>query len=74
MSHRSNFLFNQLEPKILAQIAPHLSLVKLQVRDVVAETHQRIEKVYFPHSGIISCVVELLGGGARACSGASLVR
>src|SRR5829696_4001071 len=26
--------------------------------------HQRIETVYFPHSGIISCVVELLGGGA----------
>ncbi len=25
---------------------------------------QRIEKVYFPHSGIISCVVELMGGGA----------
>ena len=31
---------------------------------MLAETHQRIETVYFPHSGIISCVVELLGGGA----------
>jgi CRP-like cAMP-binding protein len=31
---------------------------------VLAETHQRIQKVYFPHTGIISCVVELVGGGA----------
>jgi len=31
---------------------------------VLAETHQRVQKVYFPHSGIISCVVELRGGGA----------
>ncbi|HKH00656.1 MAG TPA: Crp/Fnr family transcriptional regulator [Bradyrhizobium sp.] len=31
---------------------------------MLAETHQRIQTVYFPHSGIISCVVELLGGGA----------
>ena len=31
---------------------------------MLAETHQRVEKVYFPHSGIISCVVELVGGGA----------
>jgi CRP-like cAMP-binding protein len=30
----------------------------------LAETHQRVEKVYFPHTGIISCVVELVGGGA----------
>ena len=66
MPHRTNFLLSQLAPDILTQIAPHLSLVNLQVADVLAETHQRIEKVYFPHSGIISCVVELLGGDAIA--------
>jgi CRP-like cAMP-binding protein len=64
MPHRKNFLLNRLEPGVLAQIRPHLSLVELQHNDVLAETHQRIEKVYFPHSGIISCVVELVGGGA----------
>src|SRR5204862_134064 len=42
----------------------HLSVVELNASQVLAETHQRIEKVYFPHSGIISCVVKLLGGGA----------
>ena len=66
MPHRTNFLLSQLAPDILTQIAPHLSLVNLQVADVLAETHQRIEKVYFPHSGIISCVVKLLGGDAIA--------
>jgi CRP-like cAMP-binding protein len=64
MPHQRNFLLNRLEPDVLAQIRPHLSLLELQHSDVLAETHQRIEKVYFPHSGIISCVVELVGGGA----------
>ena len=64
MPHQKNFLLNRLEPDVLAQIRPHLSLLELQHNDVLAETHQRIEKVYFPHSGIISCVVELVGGGA----------
>jgi len=64
MPHRNNFLLSRLEPALLAQIEPHLSLVALHHNDVLAETHQRIEKVYFPHSGIISCVVELIGGGA----------
>lgn len=64
MPHRQNFLLNRLEPAVLAQILPHLTLVDLQHGHVLAETHQRVERVYFPHSGIISCVVELLGGGA----------
>ena len=64
MSHKKNFLLNQLEPAVLAEIVPHLSLLQLHCGEVLAETHQRIETVYFPHSGIISCVVELLGGGA----------
>src|SRR5215212_8847514 len=64
MPHRNNFLLSRLEPALLAQIEPHLSLVALHHNDVLAESHQRIEKVYFPHSGIISCVVELIGGGA----------
>src|SRR5215216_1738025 len=64
MPHQKNFLLNRLEPDVLAQIRPHLSLLELQHSDVLAETHERIEKVYFPHSGIISCVVELAGGGA----------
>lgn len=62
--HRDNFILNLLEPDVFNQIEPQLSIIDLQREQVLAETHQRIEKVYFPHSGIISCVVELKGGGA----------
>ena len=62
--HRDNFLLNLLEPDVLDRIEPQLSIIDLQGEQVLAETHQRIERVYFPHSGIISCVVELIGGGA----------
>jgi len=62
--HRDNFLLNLLEPDVFDQIEPQLSIIDLPREQVLAETHQQIEKVYFPHSGIISCVVELKGGGA----------
>jgi CRP-like cAMP-binding protein len=62
--HSDNFLLNLLPPGMLAQIEPQLSIVDMHREQVLAETHQRIETVYFPHSGIISCVVELIGGGA----------
>jgi hypothetical protein len=50
MPHRQNFLLNRLEPAVLAQILPHLSLVDLQHGHVLAETHQRVERVYFPRA------------------------
>jgi len=64
LPHRKNFILNRLAPAALSEIEPYLSLLQLPHGQVLAETHQRIETVYFPHSGIISCVVELLGGGA----------
>ncbi len=64
MPHRANFLLNRLSPDLLAEMAPHFTTADLAAGEVLAETHQRIDTVYFPHSGIISCVVELAGGGA----------
>ena len=64
MPHSKNFLLNRLAADLRSRIAPHLSVVQLAHGEVLAETHQRVHKVYFPHSGIISCVVELVGGGA----------
>jgi len=43
---------------------PHLTVVRLEFRDVLNETHTEVQKVFFPHWGVISCVVELIGGGA----------
>jgi len=62
--HRDNFLLNLLEPGLLDQIEPQLSIIDLNREQVLADTHGRIERVHFLHSGIISCVVELIGGGA----------
>ena len=64
MPHRKNFLLNRLEPALLKKLAPHLSVVHLEQGQVLAKTHQLVQRVYFPHTGIISCIVELKGGGA----------
>jgi CRP-like cAMP-binding protein len=64
MPHRKNFLLDRLDAALLDRLRPHLIVSELEHGEVLAETHQRVEKVYFPHTGIISCVVELVGGGA----------
>lgn len=45
--HRDNFLLNLLEPDVLDRIEPQLSIIDLHLAQVLAETHQRIENVYF---------------------------
>jgi CRP-like cAMP-binding protein len=62
MAHGLNYLLSRLSPATLSRVAPHLSLVDLPPAEVLAEPHQRIQRVYFPYSGIISCVVELTDG------------
>lgn len=64
MPHRKNFLLNRLGSDVLDRISSGLVVVPLAQGEVLAETHARIEKVYFPHTGVISCVVETIGGGA----------
>jgi hypothetical protein len=41
---------------------PHLRLVELEHGRVIAESRQRVHQVYFPHGGILSCIVELKSG------------
>lgn len=62
--HFKNGLLARLDKQAFSAVEPHLKVVRLNVGDVLAETHAHIQRVYFPHSGIISCVVELIGGGA----------
>lgn len=69
MPHRKNFLLNRLGPDVLDRISSALVVVPLAQGEVLAENHARIEKVYFPHTGIISCVVETIGGGATGMIG-----
>jgi len=59
MTQHPNRILDSLPQNIFAAIEPHLKPVELTFGDIVAETDQPIERVYFPHSGVISLVVEM---------------
>jgi CRP-like cAMP-binding protein len=58
----TNLLLARLEPTIRGRLEEHLAPVKLGQGEVLGETHHTLEKVYFPQSGIISCLVQLADG------------
>lgn len=60
--HDANFLLGRLPPETLARVAAHLSVVEMSAGEVLGEAEERIQRVYFPQSGIISSVVELADG------------
>jgi CRP-like cAMP-binding protein len=62
--HQQNQLLSRLDGPTFRAIESHLSVVQLELGRVLADTHASVQKVYFPHGGIISCVVELTSGGA----------
>ena len=64
MPHSKNQLFARLGAEQLAQFSSHLKVVALRQGELIADTHGNVRKVYFPHSGIISCFVEMKGGNA----------
>jgi CRP-like cAMP-binding protein len=64
MIHQNNLLLKRLEPAVLAIVSPHLSVVSLRLSELLADAHDRVQNVYFPHSGIISNVVALSNGRA----------
>jgi CRP-like cAMP-binding protein len=62
MSHRNNFLVARLDNKTAEQLSLHLRVADLRQGEVLAASYKRVQRVYFPHSGIISSVVEMKGG------------
>lgn len=62
MSYSPNRLLASLPRAVFSAIKPNLKLVELGHGDVLAEAGGQIRHVYFPHSGIISLVVELSDG------------
>jgi CRP-like cAMP-binding protein len=58
----TNLLLARLDPTIRGRLEAHLTSVKLVQGEVLGETHHTLEKVYFPESGIISCLVQLADG------------
>jgi CRP-like cAMP-binding protein len=59
MAESRNKLLASLPANEFAAVKPHLKNVDLVFGTVVAEPGQGVKRVYFPHSGAISLVVEL---------------
>jgi CRP-like cAMP-binding protein len=57
-----NFVLGALSAADAALLAPHLRTVEMTRSEVLYQTNEPIRRVYFPHSGIISVVVELSSG------------
>src|SRR5215213_9241804 len=64
MPHFQNQLLSMLDPADFERVRPHLADTNLECGKVLAEPKQLIERVYFPHGGIISFVVPLSDGPA----------
>jgi CRP-like cAMP-binding protein len=59
VNHSPNRLLASVSKEVFEALQPHLSLVELPQGKVLADTGAPVTTVYFPHSGIISLVVEL---------------
>jgi CRP-like cAMP-binding protein len=57
-----NRLLSILPQNIFAAIQPHLRDIELVFADVVAEPDEQVNRVYFPHTGVISLVIEMESG------------
>jgi len=62
MPHSKSRLLARLGVSDIDRFRPYLTVSELRHGDVRADTHQSVDKVYFPHGGINSCVVELKSG------------
>lgn len=61
---RDNLLLNRLDAPTFEKISRVLGAVSVESGQHLAHPQQSVQMVYFPQSGVISCVVELPGGGA----------
>jgi len=62
MARFPNRLLASLSSQVLAAIKPHLKAVEFGLGDVLAEAGGKVRRVYFPHSAVVSLVVELNTG------------
>jgi CRP-like cAMP-binding protein len=62
MPHSNNRILSRASPVDLEDLRPQLRVLELKQGTVIAESRSRVSQVYFPHEGILSCVVELENG------------
>ena len=56
---QANRILASLPQNIIAAVERQLQPVALKFGDVIAETGNPVTRVYFPHSGVVSLVVEM---------------
>jgi CRP-like cAMP-binding protein len=64
MPHSKNWILSRASPVDLEDLRPRLRIVEMEHGKILAASRHRVRQVYFPHSGIISCVVEMADGSA----------
>jgi hypothetical protein len=62
MAQSKNRILNSLPQNIFAAVEPHLKRADLVFGAVIAETDRPVDVVYFPDTGVISLVVEMIVG------------
>ena len=66
MPQHHNLPLAALPPDDFEAIAVHLQLITTKQGEILAEVGRPVDRLYFPHSGIISYVVDLQDGGMIA--------
>jgi CRP-like cAMP-binding protein len=61
--HSPNYLLAALPAADFARLRPHLETIELVQEEVLVAAGDRLTRVFFPHTGVISLVVSLAGGG-----------
>ena len=62
MNHSPNRILASLSDAVSEALRPHLQAIEFKRGTVLAATGAAVQNVYFPHTGIISLVVELNEG------------
>jgi len=64
MPHSNNLILSRISRVDLEALRRHLFIAELKFGAILAESRGVMNKVYFPHGGIISSLVELTDGSA----------
>jgi CRP-like cAMP-binding protein len=64
MPHSNNLILSKINPADLHELRRHLFVAEMKFGEILAESRGVVHKVYFPHGGIISSLVELSDGSA----------
>jgi CRP-like cAMP-binding protein len=60
--HSANLLLASLPPENMAALLPHMQVVQLPQETVLFEAGDTIKAIYFPHTALVSIVVDLGSG------------